>query len=287
MKPTVVFQTDFGAGGGGVLAGVVKSVDPELQVYDFTHQIAPFDVRGAAYQISTIVPFWPAGTVFVSVVDPGVGTSRRSSVALLDNGVYVVSPDNGIYSLIIDDIVSVRQIDERYNRLPGSQNVHIFHGRDVYAYTAARLAAGIISFKEVGPTYPIGEVVTVPLTNVEAQVGEGWAEGGIYNFDLPYGTARVNIYNADLQQEAGFAYGDHFRVRIGFGDHVIYEGVGIYERTFGMADDSEAFLCGDIQMGDAQMLRLNVRDNFIEQVAPWLADDQSQARDYVVRIEKL
>lgn len=287
MKPTVVFQTDFGAGGGGVLAGVVKSIDQEVPVYDFTHDIPAYDIRNAAYQLSTVAAVWPAGTVFVSVVDPGVGTDRRPCVAQLNNGSFVVTPDNGTLSMVIDQIVAVRQIDERVNRIPGSENVHIFNGRDVFAYTAGRLASGIIDFEGVGPEYPVAEVVNVPLTNVEPQLGDGWAEGGIYNFDMAYGAARINVRNRDFQEVAGFAYGDHFHVVVTGGKRVIYEGTGIYERTFGFADESEAFLCGDIQPGDAQMLRFNVMDKFVLQFAPWLATDASVAIDYVVRIERL
>ena len=286
-KPTVVFQTDFGPGGGGVLAGVVKSVDPDLGVYDFTHEIAPFAIRDSAYQISTVVPYWPAGTVFVSVVDPGVGTARRASVALLDNGSYVVSPDNGIYTCIADRIVQVREIDEARNRLPGSQNVHIFHGRDLFAYTAARLAAGILRYEDVGLAYPVAEVVRVTLTNVAPRVGVGWAEGGIYNVDRPYGAARINVRNADFQQVAGFAYGDHVRLRVTCGERLVFEGTGLYERTFGYADDSEAFLCGDIQPGEAQLLRLNVRHTFMTQLVSQLAQDERAALDYVVRFERM
>lgn len=287
MYPTVVFQTDFGAGGGGVLAGVVKCVDPQVPVYDFTHEIEPYDIRDASYQLSSIVPYWPSGTIFVSVVDPGVGTQRRSCVARLANGCFVVTPDNGTLTMLADQLVDVRQIDETINRLPGSQDVHIFNGRDVYAYTAGRLAAGVIAYEEVGPAYPVDEVVLVPPTNVRARVGEGWAEGGIYNFDKPYGCCRINIRNRDFQQVAGFAYGDHFAVRISCGSQVIYEGVGIYERTFDLADESEAFLCGDIQVGEGQMLRFNACDNFLCEVAPWLLDDLAQAADYLVRFERL
>ncbi len=287
MKPTVVFQTDFGAGGGGVLAGVVRCVDPQVPVYDFTHGIAAYDIREAAYQLSSIVPFWPSGTVFVSVVDPGVGTSRRSCVARLAGGSYVVTPDNGTLTMLADQLAEVREIDELVNRLPGSEDVHIFNGRDVYAYTAARLAAGVISYEGVGPSYPVDEVVLVPLTNIDARLGDGWAEGGIYNIDKPYGSCRINIGNRDLQRVAGFAYGDHFHLRISCGDRIIYEGVGIYERTFGFADDSEAFLCGDIQMGAGQMLRLNVRGDFVRNVAPRLADDATCVVDYLVRFERL
>lgn len=286
MKPTVVFQTDFGAGGGGVLAGVVKCIDAQVPVYDFTHDIAAFDIREASYQLSSIVPFWPAGTVFVSVVDPGVGTSRRSCVARLACGSYVVTPDNGTLTMLAGQLVELREIDEAVNRLPGSEAVHIFNGRDVYAYTAGRLAAGVITYEEVGPAYPVDEAVLVPLTNIAPRTGDGWAEGGIYNIDKPYGSCRINIANRDFQQVAGFAYGDHYRVRISRGEQTIYEGIGIYERTFGFADDSEAFLCGDIQMGAGQMLRLSVRGNFVRNVAPWLADDATQACDYLVRFER-
>ena len=115
MKPTVVFQTDFGSGGGGVLAGVVKTIDPEVSVYDFDHNIEPFNIRQSAYQISTMIPYWPSGTIFVSVVDPGVGTHRKSCVAKLKNGSYVVTPDNGILTSIIDDIVEcIDDIIDKY-----------------------------------------------------------------------------------------------------------------------------------------------------------------------------
>lgn len=287
MKPTVVFQTDFGAGGGGVLAGVVKGVDPEVPVYDFTHGIAAYDIRGAAYQLSTVVEYWPAGTIFVSVVDPGVGTARRACVARLANGSFVVTPDNGTLSLVTNLIAEVRQIDETVNRLPGSENVHIFNGRDVFAYTAARLAAGAISFEGVGPSYPLAEVVTLPLSLVTPELEEGCAQGGIYNLDLPYGSCRINIRNSDFQRVAGFSYGDHFRVRVTDGTRVVYEGVGIYERTFGLADESEAFLCGDIQRGAGQMLRLNVQENFVAHHAPELALDPARAAGYVVRFERI
>ena len=95
MKPTVVLQTDFGNGGGGVMAGVIRSVDPEVPVYDFDHFIEAFNTVAASASLSGAVPYWPSGTVFVSVVDPGVGTERRSCVAKLDNGSYIVTPDNG------------------------------------------------------------------------------------------------------------------------------------------------------------------------------------------------
>ena len=285
MRPTIVFMTDYGSGGGAVLAGVVKGVDPELGVYDFTHDIEAYNVRQAAYELSTVVPFWPAGTFFVCVVDPGVGTSRRGCAARLANGSFVVTPDNGILTMVADDIAEIRQIDEGVNRLPGSEGVHIFHGRDVFSYTAARLAAGVIAFEEVGPAYPVDEVVRIALTNVPPRMGDGWAEGGVYSFDVPYGSARINIPNRDFQRTAGFSYGDPVRVRISDGGRAVYDGPARYARTFGDVEDGMATLVGDIQPGDRQMLRFNT-ENFIREHAPEIARDQSLAVDWHVRIER-
>ena len=287
MKPTVVFMTDFGSGGGAVLAGVVKSVDPELGVYDFDHNIEPYNIRQAAYQLSTVVPFWPARTVFVCVVDPGVGTSRRGCIARLENSSYVVTPDNGTLTMVAGDIVEIREIDQSANRLPGSEDVHIFHGRDVFSYTAARLASGAIAFAEVGPAYPVSEVVRLALTNVAPKLGDGWAEGGVYNFDVPYGSARINIRNRDFQHAAGFSYGDLFHVTVRDGDRLVYEGEGRYGRTFGEVEDRDSFLVGDIQHGAAQMLRFNTQGNFIREHAPEIEHDQSLALNWRVRFEKL
>ena len=286
MKPTVVFMTDFGSGGGAVLAGVVKSVAPELGVYDFDHNIEPYNIRQAAYQLSTVVPFWPAGTVFVSVVDPGVGTDRRGCIARLANGSYVVTPDNGTLTMVAGDIVEIREIDQSANRLRGSEDVHIFHGRDVFSFTAARLASGAISFSEVGPSYPVSEVVRLALTNVKPLLSFGWAEGGVYNFDLPYGSARINIRNRDFQQLAGFSYGDLFHVTVHDGSRLVYEGEGRYGRTFGDVEDREAQLVGDIQLGASQMLRFNTRGNFIREHAPEVERDQSLAVDFRFRFER-
>ncbi len=287
MKPTVVFQTDFGAGGGGAMAGVVKSIDEAVPVYDFDHFIEPFNVRAAAYSLSTVTSFWPAGTVFVSVVDPGVGTARRSCVAKLRSGSFVVTPDNGTLTMIAGEIEAIRQIDENVNRLPGSENVHIFHGRDVYAYTAGRLAAGVIDFAGVGPEYPVSEICLLPLTNTETRLAPGFAEGGIYNFEVSYGCARVNIPNKAFQEVCGFSYGDSLQITIRDGQRTVFQGKGRYVMTFGMAEPGEAILLGDIQHGDAQKLRFTLNDgNFIKTYAPELENHMEQAVNYIFTVTK-
>lgn len=160
----VVIQTDFGRGGSGAMAGVCKLVDRSVRVYNITHEVPKFDVVAAGHNLTEVIPYWPEGTVFVSVVDPGVGTARKACVALTENGRYVVTPDNGCLEEIRNTygIAAVREIDQSVNRYKGNEwslKSDIFHGRDVFAYCGARLANGKISFPEVGPEYPVGDIV--------------------------------------------------------------------------------------------------------------------------------
>ena len=161
MKPCIVLQTDFGISTGlpASMNAVIVKIDPEIRIYDLCHEIREYDIRQASSTLASTFPYWPDGTIFVTVVDPGVGTTRRSCVAKMKNGSYVVTPDNGSLSYLYEEIEEVREIDETINRLPGSDNHHTFHGRDVYAYTAARLASGLISYEEVGPLYNKEEVI--------------------------------------------------------------------------------------------------------------------------------
>ena len=148
-KPAIVMQTDFTKDiSVCTMQGVCMMVDPELRVFDSTHEINSFDTYQASTSLSFVVDFWPAGTVFVSVVDPGVGTSRRACVAKLSNGSYVVTPDNGSLTHVKKyvGIDEVRVIDEKINRLKKTEKCNIFHGRDLFAYCAARLASGIITY---------------------------------------------------------------------------------------------------------------------------------------------
>lgn len=160
----ILLQTDFGRGGSGAMAGICKLVDKDLRIYNITHEIPKFDVAAAGHSIAEVIPFWPEGTVFVSVVDPGVGTERKASVALTGTGHYIVTPDNGCLAEIADlyGITAVREIGQSINRYKGNQwslKSDIFHGRDVFAYCGARLASGVITFEQVGKEYPVKEII--------------------------------------------------------------------------------------------------------------------------------
>ena len=122
MKPIIAIQTDFGVGGGSTMRGTCLRVDPELEIYEISHSIEKFNVKAAARSLYHIVPYWPEGTVFVSVIDPGVGTARRASVALLYNGSYVVTPDNGTLTQLLRSpgIKAVRTIESQHIPWQGS-----------------------------------------------------------------------------------------------------------------------------------------------------------------------
>src|SRR5688500_8195442 len=161
-QSVLVLQSDFGVLDGAVasMKGVAVGVSPDIHIYDLTHQIEPYNIWQGALRLAQTAEYWPAGTVFVSVVDPGVGTERKSIVLRTRSGHYFVTPDNGTLTLIAQSlgIESVREINEELNRRKNSKASYTFHGRDVYAYTGARLAAGIISFEEVGQELPASVV---------------------------------------------------------------------------------------------------------------------------------
>lgn len=242
-KPILVFQTDFTYKEGAVSAmyGVVKTVDRELEIFDGTHEIPQYDTWSASYRLLQCLPFWPKGTIYVSVVDPGVGTSRRACVAKTCNGYYVVTPDNGALTHIKKEfgIEEVREIDESVNRLQSTRGVSIFHGRDLFGYTAARLASGIIDYEGVGPAYPVDEIVTHPL--LEPVVAEGHVQG-IFEIDDPnFGNLWTNIPLEDFTR-AGFHYGDMVHTRILYEDRVVFEKDVLFHQSFGFAKKGDPML---------------------------------------------
>lgn len=229
----VVFQSDFGLKDGAVSAmkGVAMGVSADLKLFDLTHEIPAYNIWEAAYRLEQTVMYWPAGTVFVSVVDPGVGTSRKSVVLKTKSGHYIVTPDNGTLTLVAASlgIESVRQIDEAVNRRNGSEKSYTFHGRDVYAYTAARLAAGVISFEQVGTILP-HEVVMIPYQ--KAVINNEKIKGTIFILDVQYGNIWTNI-PAELFKQLNVQSGKKLHVVIYEGKIKKYEADMPYAETFG------------------------------------------------------
>lgn len=210
----LVLQTDFSLKDGAVSAmqGVAFGVDSELKMFNLTHEIEPYNIWEASYRLYQTATYWPQGTVFVSVVDPGVGTERKSVVLKAKTGHYFVTPDNGTLTLVAEHlgIDALREIDEKTNRLKGSEKSYTFHGRDVYAYTGARLAAGKISFDQVGPLLePKVEVIEYQQSTLEKDT----LKGNIPVLDIQYGNIWTNI-NDTLLEKSAIKKGDHVCVKI-------------------------------------------------------------------------
>lgn len=283
MKSDLVLQTDFSLSTGYVAAmyGVIKLVDRSLNAYDLNHEIRAFDVKQASELLKATIPFWPQGTVFVSVVDPGVGTARRGCVALLGNGSYVVTPDNGTLTALKDQVVAIRQIDETVNRLPGSENGNTFHGRDVFAYCAARLAAGIIDYNGVGPAYPLSELVT--YTQNRPEISEGKAVGEIGGAERHFGGVSFNI-TAEEFAGTGIQRGDMTHITITKGCDRYFDGDVLYHWSFGYVPVGEPILYN----GSTSVyisLSLNQR-NFVQKYLPDIWDTGVNFSDYKVTITK-
>ena len=232
MHP-LVFQSDFGLVDGAVstMYGVAYCVEPGLKIHDLTHDITPFDIWEASYRLIQTIRYWPEGTVFVSVVDPGVGSDRKSIVVKTNSGRYIVTPDNGTLTHVIrfDGIASVREIDEKVNRLPHSGESYTFHGRDVFSFTGARLAAGIIDYEGVGPELPVDSLVSLPI--VEPYLDGNAVCGTIDVLDVRFGSLWTNIPRT-LFLETGIRYGDRVSITIENDTRCVYRNIILFGKSF-------------------------------------------------------
>jgi S-adenosylmethionine hydrolase len=242
-KPILVFQTDFTYKETAVssMYGVVKCVDRSLEIFDGTHEIPHFDTWSASYRLYQSMQFWPKGTIFVSVVDPGVGTARKACIARTRDGYYIVTPDNGALSHVKyhSGIEEVREIDEKVNRLQSTLGTNVFHGRDLFGYCAAKLASGIITYEQVGPSYPVEDIKVHQIA--EGRVDENRAEGIIEIDDPNFGNLWSNI-SSELLLEKGFSYGDMIKVTILHKGDQVYQDTVLLAKSFGYVKKGEAVL---------------------------------------------
>jgi hypothetical protein len=260
-QPILVLQSDFGTLDGAVasMKGVAVGVSPEIHIYDLTHHIEPFNIWQGALRLVQTAEYWPAGTVFVSVVDPGVGTDRRSIVLETKSGHYFVTPDNGTLTFIAPrlGIAGVREIDEAVNRRKNSEKSYTFHGRDVYAYTGARLAAGIITFEQVGRELP-PEVVTIP--HEVARFADGVVYGNVQNHDGNYGNIWTNV-DREVFGKLQASIGDLLKIRILKGNEEVLNLTVPYVATFGGVEIGKPLLY--LNSLDSISLAIN-QQNFAE-----------------------
>ena len=240
MNKLLVFQTDFGLNDGAVSAmeGVCFSVDRDLNIRHLTHNITPYNIFEASYRLYQAIGYWPEDTTFVSVVDPGVGSDRKSIVARTFNDQYIVTPDNGTLTHTAQHIGirEVRQIHEETNRLENSELSHTFHGRDVYAYTAARLASDKIGFEEVGEKMNVEDIVHLDLFGFK-QIENGIL-GQIDVLDIRFGHLWTSIPYEEFRNH-GFELGDEILVEIFHDDKKVYSHRIKYVRSFSDVDIME------------------------------------------------
>ncbi len=232
----LVLQSDFGLKDAAVasMKGVAIGVAPDLVIHDLTHDIPVFNIWEASLRLVQVAEYWPKGTVFVSVVDPGVGTPRKSVVLETRTGHYFVTPDNGTLTFVAEafGISAVREIDEAVNRLANSEESYTFHGRDVYAYTGARLASGVISFEEVGRKLP-DQVLSIPYQ--KARFADGVVSGNIPILDIQFGNVWSNIFR-DTFRELAVKPGDVLDVRVLHNGETAWQGQVPYYTSFGFVE---------------------------------------------------
>ena len=232
LKP-LILQTDFGTADGAVSAmyGVAYSVCPELRISDLTHDIPQYNIWEASYRLIQTVNYWPAGSVYVSVVDPGVGSTRRSIAVKTVEGQYIITPDNGTLTHVkrMCGIAEAREIDETVNRLPNSGESYTFHGRDIYAYTGARLAAGVLDFEQIGPEIEVSSVIELPV--VDAVLKEEKVSGTIDVLDVRFGSLWTNIPR-ELFLKTGVKHGGRVEITIENSTRTLYKNILVYAKSF-------------------------------------------------------
>ena len=207
----------------------------------------------AAYRLNQAASYGPKGTVFVNVVDPGVGTKRKSVVLKTKSNHFFVSPDNGSLTLVAEmlGISEVREINEKINRLDGSERSHTFHGRDVYAYTGARLASGVITFEQVGDLL---ESSVVHLSYAKPQLNNQRIKGNVPILDTHYGNVWTNI-SVDLFDQLGLNVGDEAWVRITENEKELFIQKVKFVSSFGGVD------VGDVAIYINDILNLGIAVN--------------------------
>ena len=201
-RPVISFLSDFGLDGAAAICrGVMLSISPDLQIIDIAHSIRKFAVGDGAFILGTALPFMPIG-VHLAVVDPGVGTQRRPVALRVARGDTLVGPDNGLLMLgaeALGGVTEARELDNQALWL-GTTTSITFHGRDIFAPVAARLASGSADFQEVGSSVEIDSLVTLPPS--VAEVGDGWIETKVIYVDS-FGNLRLAGGAQDLVQAFG------------------------------------------------------------------------------------
>jgi S-adenosylmethionine hydrolase len=212
--PTIVFMTDFGVVDDSVALcrGVMYSIMPDVRIVDLTHQVTPFSILDGARFLYGATPYFPAGTVFVVVIDPGVGSTRKAIVAKSKRGQYFVLPDNGLLTLVEqrDGIEAVREITNP-DWMIGSKMSSTFHGRDIFSPAGAHVARGD-DWTTVGPEMSVKDLVRLELK--AATVDARGLNAMVIATDGPFGNLVTNVDAEDFLK-LGYQRGQDVPVTVG------------------------------------------------------------------------
>ncbi len=232
MTKILVLQTDFGLVDGAVSAmeGVALNEDMDLNIRHLTHEITPYNIYEASYRLYQTIEYWPINTVFVSVIDPGVGTNRKSVVAKTKDEKYIVTPDNGTLTHLSKfvGIAEMREISKDLYKKE-SEYSYTFHGRDVYAYVGALLASGKLSYEEVGDRLDLEEICLLPTYNTVFD-GES-IKGKVDILDVRFGSLWTNITREDFLR-LNVHYGEKLELTIYNNDMLVYQNQVVYGKSF-------------------------------------------------------
>jgi S-adenosylmethionine hydrolase len=205
QRPTIVFITDFGTANDAVALckAVIVNIAPDARIMDITHQVTPYQIEEGARFLAAVSPYYPAGTVFLGVVDPGVGTSRKAVIVKTKKGQYFVLPDNGLITPVLDrDGLEVAHEITNESWMLQSAISSTFHGRDIFSPAAAHLAAGW-DYTIAGPVVP----QLVRLAAKSATIEEKGITGEVIGLDDPFGSLITDI-PGDEFKKLGYSLGD-------------------------------------------------------------------------------
>lgn len=214
QKPTIVFMTDFGVVDDSVAIckGVMYSVAPDLRIVDLSHQVTPFSILDGARFLFGATAYYPAGTIFVVVIDPGVGSTRKAVVVKSKRGQFFVLPDNGLMTLVQDrdGLEAAREITNP-SWMIGAALSSTFHGRDIFSPAGAHLARGD-DWAQVGPELDVAKLVRLDLA--PAKLDDHGLTGEVIATDGPFGNLVTNISGEEFLK-LGYNHGETVSVSIG------------------------------------------------------------------------
>jgi S-adenosylmethionine hydrolase len=215
-QPLIGLLTDYGTRDSYVaeLKGVIYKVAPQARVIDLTHQVPSFDIREGSYLLGRAVKNFPADTVFVAVVDPGVGTARKAAAVQTASGKILVGPDNGLFTRVCDEdgpCVMHELAERRFWRDPETSTT--FHGRDIFGPVAGHVAQGT-ALAELGPR--VAEPVR--LTSTPARQDKHTIFGEITHVDV-YGNCSTNIPASMIRGDGAYeVHSRFFRLKPTYAD---------------------------------------------------------------------